>query len=366
MTKDDRSAGQAGTGSPLAASADRYDPKIWKVQEKEDRNHTPLHRAVKGIVGGYTSRLGISKVEIRSNSVGELAVELYGPRAHGGSNTVTIARLRSQLESLTGKKVALGWILETRRRGHSAEAIAEGAARRLARGLRPQQAIRRARLDAERLDEVIAMRIQISGAALGWASRAGNYRRNSVPEHPHNREGMDYGSASGMSPQGRFEVRVWLFKRVPTKGPRVSQGIGRPAGTARNLVELVPGLTPSRIPQDLDRRFEREDGLARVGTIVNGERSDGVRRALERLEYNTKGAGRTEEWVFAFRDVVIGDGHHRLRILVVRDEDLPNFGVMLSWSGGPVSIRGRELLSESLDNIGLPRLPDLARPLTSS
>ena len=169
-----------------------------------------------------------------------------------------MARIRGELEKLTGKQVQLN-ILEVKNPEIDEQLVAQGVAEQLSGRVAFRRAMRKA-IQTSMRSGAKGVRIQCSGR-LGGAemSRSEFYREGRVPLHTL-RANIDYGFYEARTTFGRIGVKVWIYKGDITNkelareqanqrssrperrgGPRGERGDRRGGDRLRPRADAVPG-----------------------------------------------------------------------------------------------------------------------------
>ena len=319
--------------------------------------------AIRKLIAQDMERAGISKVAIERTR-DRVRVDIHAARQGIviGRRGAEADRLRGQLEKLTGKQVQLN-ILEVRNPESDAQLVAQSVAEQLSNGVSFRRAMRKSMQSAQRSGAVKGIRIQCSGR-LGGAevSRSEFYREGRVPLHTL-RADIDYGFFEAKTTFGQIGVKVWIYKGDKTGTPAEQKPAEALNLSSRSLDHSpkgqeppISGLIALTPPADIDQHFMWSEGHLRLASIIDGANSPVLNTTLRSLGFMLKRNTSHHEWIVAFRDIVVR-GHQRVRLLVVRDDDLPDLGVTLAWSGGPLESPDTiSQISEHMAEIGLPAL----------
>ena len=167
--------------------------------------------AIRKFVRKETSRAGVSRIEIERNT-GLVAITIHTARPGIiiGRKGEAVKKLRSDLESLTSKKVKVE-VGEIDKPDLDASLVAENIASQLERRIGHSRAMKRAVGQAMR-QGAEGIKIQVSGRLAGadmarreWVSE-GRIPRNTLRAH------IDYGTAEALTTFGRIGIKVWIYK----------------------------------------------------------------------------------------------------------------------------------------------------------
>ena len=181
-----------------------YADKLYKDYVGEDV-------AIRRLMSKGLERAGISKVEIeRTRERVRVDIHTARPGIVIGRKGAEADRIRSDLETLTGKQVQLN-ILEVKDPEIDAQLVAQGVAEQLTSRVAFRRAMRKSIQTAMR-SGAKGIRVQCSGR-LGGAemSRSEFYREGRVPLHTL-RADIDYGFYEARTTFGRIGVKVWIYK----------------------------------------------------------------------------------------------------------------------------------------------------------
>ena len=167
-------------------------------------------RMVRDFVKNETSRAGVSRIEIerQPNLVG-INIHTVRPGLIIGRKGETVKKLRSDLETLTGKTVKVE-VTEIEKPDLDPQLIAENIAGQLERRIGHSRAMKRAMTQAMRQGGQ-GIRIEASGR-LGGADMSrrewmadGRVPRNTL------RAQISYGFAEASTTYGRIGIKVWVY-----------------------------------------------------------------------------------------------------------------------------------------------------------
>ncbi len=181
-----------------------YADKLYKDYVGEDV-------AIRRLMSKGLERAGISKVEIeRTRERVRVDIHTARPGIVIGRKGAEADRIRSDLETLTGKQVQLN-ILEVKNPEIDAQLVAQGVAEQLSSRVSFRRAMRKS-MQTTMKAGAKGIRVQCAGR-LGGAemSRSEFYREGRVPLHTL-RADIDYGFREARTTSGRVGVKVWLYK----------------------------------------------------------------------------------------------------------------------------------------------------------
>jgi small subunit ribosomal protein S3 len=169
---------------------------------------------------------GIAKVEIeRAATRIKATIYTARPGLVIGRGGVEVENIRKQLESLTGKQVALN-IAEVKTPELNAQLVAENIAFQLEKRTSFRRAMKQAITRSMRLG-ALGVKVKCSGRLMGAEiARTEGYSEGKVPLHTL-RADIDYGFAEANTTYGKIGVKVWLYKGeiLPTKNkPAKAEG----------------------------------------------------------------------------------------------------------------------------------------------
>jgi small subunit ribosomal protein S3 len=156
-------------------------------------------------------RAGVSRVDIeRFPGKIKVIVHTAKPGIFIGRRGENVKRLRSNLESLVGKKVDLE-TKEIKDPDLDAYLVARNIADQLERRISYQRAMKRAIQQAMRAGGQ-GIRVEVSGRLSGAEmARSVNMREGQVPRQTL-RADIDYAVAEALTTYGRIGVKVWIYK----------------------------------------------------------------------------------------------------------------------------------------------------------
>ena len=169
---------------------------------------------------------GIAKVEIeRAATRIKATIYTARPGLVIGRGGVEVENIRKQLESLTGKQVALN-IAEVKTPELNAQLVAENIAFQLEKRTSFRRAMKQAITRSMRLG-ALGVKVKCSGRLMGAEiARTEGYSEGKVPLHTL-RADIDYGFAEANTTYGKIGVKVWLYKGeiLPTRNkPAKAEG----------------------------------------------------------------------------------------------------------------------------------------------
>ena len=200
---------------------------------------------------------GLSKTEIERDAKGDVRVRLHVAKpgmviGRGGDG---INQLRTELEKLTGKTVALN-IVELRRPETDAQLTAESIAQALEKRVSFRRAMKQA-IQRTMKAGCKGIKVVISGRVGGAEiARSEKYSEGNVPLHTL-RANIDYGFTEADTQYGRIGVKVWINNgEVLEKGllPSIPEEKENKRGEGRR------GDRRQRRDGDRPRRDRREGG----------------------------------------------------------------------------------------------------------
>ncbi len=156
-------------------------------------------------------RAGVSRVDIeRFPGKIKVIVHTAKPGIFIGRRGENVKRLRSNLESLVGKKVDLE-TKEIKDPDLDAYLVARNIADQLERRISYQRAMKRAVQQAMRAGGQ-GIRVEVSGRLSGAEmARSVNMREGQVPRQTL-RADIDYAVAEALTTYGRIGVKIWIYK----------------------------------------------------------------------------------------------------------------------------------------------------------
>lgn len=154
---------------------------------------------------------GIAKVEIE-RAANRLKVTIFTARpglviGRGGAE---VENIRKQLETITGKQVALN-IAEVKTPELNAQLVAENIAFQLMKRTSFRRAMKQAITRTLRLG-ALGVKVKCSGRLMGAEiARTEGYSEGKVPLHTL-RADIDFGFAEANTTYGKIGVKVWIYK----------------------------------------------------------------------------------------------------------------------------------------------------------
>ncbi|MGI5901637.1 MAG: 30S ribosomal protein S3 [Desulfitobacteriia bacterium] len=200
----------------------------WEGRWYADKNYGELlHEDLKirKYVMDKLKIAGVPKVEIeRAANRVKVSIHAAKPGIVIGRGGSEVENLRKQLESLTGKQVAVN-IIEIKKPELDATLVAENVAQQLERRVSFRRAMKQT---VGRTMRAGAQGIKIScSGRLGGAeiARTEWYNEGKVPLHTL-RADIDYGFAEANTTYGKIGVKVWIYRGevLPAKNPVQEEG----------------------------------------------------------------------------------------------------------------------------------------------
>ncbi len=183
---------------------------------------------IRDLIRSEASRAGVSRVEVeRFPGKVKVIVHTAKPGVLIGRKGENVKVLRTQLESLVGKKIDLE-IKEIKSPDLDAYLVAENIAGQLERRISFSRAMKRAIQQAMR-QGAEGVRVEVSGRLAGAEmARTVNMREGRVPRQTL-RADIDYAIAEALTTYGRIGVKVWVYKgevlpQVEEK-PQATEGV---------------------------------------------------------------------------------------------------------------------------------------------
>ena len=154
---------------------------------------------------------GVPKVEIeRAANRVKVTIFTARPGMVIGRGGTEVENIRKQLETLTGKQVALN-IAEIKTPELNAQLVAENIAFQLERRTSFRRAMKQSITRSMRLG-ALGVKVKCSGRLMGAEiARTEGYSEGKVPLHTL-RADIDYGFAEASTTYGKIGVKVWLYK----------------------------------------------------------------------------------------------------------------------------------------------------------
>jgi len=189
--------------------------KTWEGRWFAEGNNyvNNLHQdfEIREIVRKESSRAGVSRIEIeRFPGKVKIIVHTAKPGILIGRKGENVKKLRSDLESMVGKKIDLE-IKEIKSPDLDAFLVAQNIADQLERRISYQRAMKRAIQQTMRQGGK-GIRVEVSGRLSGAEmARSINIREGRVPRQTL-RADIDYSQAEALTTYGRIGVKVWIYK----------------------------------------------------------------------------------------------------------------------------------------------------------
>ncbi|HAA90126.1 MAG: 30S ribosomal protein S3 [Thermoanaerobacterales bacterium 50_218] len=187
--------------------------KDWDSKWYAEKNYRELlHEdiALRNLIKKRFYHAGISRIEIeRAANRVKLSIHTARPGIIIGRGGSEVENLRKELESLTGKQVAVN-IVEVKKPELDAQLVAENIAAQLERRVAFRRAMKQAVNRAMRVGAQ-GIKVEVSGR-LGGAEMARTewYAEGKVPLHTL-RADIDYGFAEALTTYGKIGVKVWIY-----------------------------------------------------------------------------------------------------------------------------------------------------------
>ena len=177
-----------------------------------------------------------------------------------GKKGVDIEAIRSDIESLTGRKTFVN-VIEIKEPELDPRLVAEAIAFQLEKRIAHRRAIRRA-MERTMASGALGIKVMVAGRLGGnEIARREWQREGRVPLHTYSAD-IDYGFTEANTNMGRIGVKVWIFKRqLYAKSPNEllkQLKVGAGPGMPRELAPAgaKPGESPllapemSQVPED--------------------------------------------------------------------------------------------------------------------
>ncbi len=154
---------------------------------------------------------GISRIEIeRIGQKMRIIIHTARPGIIIGKKGAEVERLKKELETLTGRQVAID-IKEIRKPELDAQLVAENIALQLEKRVSFRRAMKKAVSSALKFG-ALGVKVACSGRLAGAEiARTEWYREGRVPLHTF-RADIDYGFAEAKTTYGKIGVKVWIYK----------------------------------------------------------------------------------------------------------------------------------------------------------
>jgi small subunit ribosomal protein S3 len=183
----------------------------WYAEGENYVNNLHQDFELRNTVYEESARAGVSRVDIeRFPGKIKIIVHTAKPGIFIGRRGENVKRLRSNLETLVGKKVDLE-TKEIKDPDLDAYLVARNIADQLERRISYQRAMKRAVQQAMRAGGQ-GIRVEVSGRLSGAEmARSVNMREGQVPRQTL-RADIDYAVAEALTTYGRIGVKVWIYK----------------------------------------------------------------------------------------------------------------------------------------------------------
>lgn len=187
--------------------------KTWDSRWYLKRGYTnQLHEdiTIRKIIKDKLFHAGVSRIEIeRAGQKVRVIIHTARPGIIIGKKGVEVEKLRKDLETITGKQVAID-IKEIRKPEVDAQLVAENIALQLEKRIAFRRAMKKAVASALRFG-ALGVKTACSGRLAGAEiARAEWYREGRVPLHTF-RADIDYGFAEARTTYGAIGVKVWIY-----------------------------------------------------------------------------------------------------------------------------------------------------------
>ncbi|MFA5845971.1 MAG: 30S ribosomal protein S3 [Thermodesulfovibrionales bacterium] len=165
---------------------------------------------IRKIIKGRLFHAGIAKVEIeRAGQKARIIIHTARPGIIIGKKGIEVEKLRKELETMTGKQVAID-IKEIRKPEIDAQLVAENIALQLEKRIAFRRAMKKAVISAQRFGAQ-GVKVACSGRLAGAEiARDEWYREGRVPLHTF-RADIDYGFSEAKTTYGKIGVKVWIY-----------------------------------------------------------------------------------------------------------------------------------------------------------
>jgi small subunit ribosomal protein S3 len=208
--------------------------KDWDSRWYAEKNYRDLlHEdiALRNLIKKRFYAAGISRIEIeRAANRVKISIHTARPGIIIGRGGAEVENLRKELESLTGKQVAVN-IVEIKKPELDAQLVAENIAAQLERRIAFRRAMKQAVTRAMRVGAQ-GIKVEVSGR-LGGAEMARTewYAEGKVPLHTL-RADIDYGFAEALTTYGKIGVKVWIYlgEVLPEKPEKTLPRLAAEAG----------------------------------------------------------------------------------------------------------------------------------------
>ena len=183
----------------------------WYASKKDFGRYVVQDYHIRRYVKKNLAFAGIARIEVeRTEDEVEIIIHTARPGVVIGRRGQEVDRLRDDLESIAGRKVAIK-IREVTKPELSAQLTAETIAEQLAKRVNHRRAMKK---EVERCIQagVYGVKVRCSGR-LGGAeiARAEGYTVGNLPLQKL-RAIIDYGTAEAATKMGKIGIKVWLYK----------------------------------------------------------------------------------------------------------------------------------------------------------
>ena len=237
----------------------------WYVKDEEIGDTIVSDYKIRKYLKEKLQAAGVPKIEIeRDRSRVRVFIQCAKPGMVIGRGGVEIEKLKTELEAMTGKPVAVN-VIEIKNPDLNAQLVAESIASQLERRTSFRRAMKQA---IGRTMKLGAKGVKVScGGRLGGAeiARTEHYHEGTIPLQTL-RADIEYGFWEANTTYGKIGVKVWIYR---------GEVLAENAGAAE------------RRPERSERRPRRNDGNRRDGGNFRGPRRDGERR------FGNNGGGRS-------------------------------------------------------------------------
>jgi small subunit ribosomal protein S3 len=189
--------------------------KTWEGRwyAEGDNYVDQLHQdfKIRKLIRDESLRAGVSRIEIeRFPGKVKITVHTAKPGVLIGRKGENVKKLRSNLESLIGKKIDLD-VKEIKNPDMDAYLVANNIAEQLQRRISYSRAMKRAIQQAMR-QGAQGVRVEVAGRLSGAdMARSVNMREGRVPRQTL-RADIDFARSEALTTYGRIGVKVWIYK----------------------------------------------------------------------------------------------------------------------------------------------------------
>lgn len=185
----------------------------WYAEGQEYVDQLRQDFELRDLIRQETERAGVSRIEIeRFPGKVKITVHTAKPGILIGRKGENVKKLRSNLESLVGKKIDLD-IKEIKDPDLDAYLVARNIADQLERRISYQRAMKRAIQQSMR-QGAEGIRIEVAGRLSGAEmARTIHMREGQVPRQTL-RADIDFARAEALTTYGRIGVKVWIYKGI--------------------------------------------------------------------------------------------------------------------------------------------------------